>query len=490
MSDYKSKQLGQIFTPAWIVTLILDRVGYSGEKILSQYVFEPGCGDGAFLGEIVTRYISEARRQAWDPQKISQGLSEYVYGVEVDEDALRACINLLNSLIAKEGVPPVMWHVTQQDILDVDVVSIPKFDYVVGNPPYVRIHNLNKKRLVEIKERFVFCRTGIIDLFLVFFEVGLSVLSPRGVLGFITPNSFIHNSTYSPFRAHIADNHLLKELIDFKHVQVFHDASTYNAVTLLSKEHASDVVEYYECGEKGDIHHVNTIHMNEQNPSRWSFGSSDDTVFLHTLQQAAPKIKDVATVQYGFATLRDKIFVINNSTKKRDGALCEIEPEMQRSVVKGSTYDGGEINEKILYPYIQNKEGKWVVIPESELQEKYPKTYRYLVHHKQELMARSLDRGALWYEYGRSQGVQTIHHEKLVISPVFKDTLRVYKIPADVMVYSGVYLFMNSGTQLSLEDIKGVITGGVFIKYARLLGKDMQGGYKNINTKVIKDFPV
>jgi adenine-specific DNA-methyltransferase len=58
--ESKSKNLGQVNTPDWIVKKILDMSGYSGKSILDKYIMEPSCGDGAFLIEIVKRYITEA----------------------------------------------------------------------------------------------------------------------------------------------------------------------------------------------------------------------------------------------------------------------------------------------------------------------------------------------------------------------------------------------------------------------------------------------
>ena len=49
----KHKSLGQVFTPNWIVSEILDLVGYNNESILDKYILEPSSGDGAFLLEIV-----------------------------------------------------------------------------------------------------------------------------------------------------------------------------------------------------------------------------------------------------------------------------------------------------------------------------------------------------------------------------------------------------------------------------------------------------
>lgn len=50
------KQRGAIYTPAFLVNVILDFGGFTGKKILHRHVMDNRCGDGAFLTEIVRRY--------------------------------------------------------------------------------------------------------------------------------------------------------------------------------------------------------------------------------------------------------------------------------------------------------------------------------------------------------------------------------------------------------------------------------------------------
>lgn len=48
-----------------------------------------------------------------------------------------------------------------------------QFDLVVGNPPYVRIHN------IEVNlQGFTFCQQGMSDLYIAFYEIGLKLLMP------------------------------------------------------------------------------------------------------------------------------------------------------------------------------------------------------------------------------------------------------------------------------------------------------------------------
>ena len=41
----RKKQLGQVYTPIWIVHKILDDMRYVGKSMLGKSVLDPACGD-------------------------------------------------------------------------------------------------------------------------------------------------------------------------------------------------------------------------------------------------------------------------------------------------------------------------------------------------------------------------------------------------------------------------------------------------------------
>ena len=51
------KHSGQVFTPDYIVNLMLDELGYNGPCILKKHCVDNSCGNGAFICEIVRRYV-------------------------------------------------------------------------------------------------------------------------------------------------------------------------------------------------------------------------------------------------------------------------------------------------------------------------------------------------------------------------------------------------------------------------------------------------
>jgi len=67
------------------------------------------------------------------------------------------------------------------------------FNVVIGNPPYIRIQTLKQQDPAQVKlfkERYEAAKKGNYDLYVVFIECGLNMLSPRGQLAFILPHKF------------------------------------------------------------------------------------------------------------------------------------------------------------------------------------------------------------------------------------------------------------------------------------------------------------
>lgn len=59
------KALGEFYTPAGVVELILDRAEYTaGSGIGNERLIDPACGSGTFLSDAIERYLEDVRRSA------------------------------------------------------------------------------------------------------------------------------------------------------------------------------------------------------------------------------------------------------------------------------------------------------------------------------------------------------------------------------------------------------------------------------------------
>lgn len=144
-------------------------------------------GNGAFLLQIVKRYISSYQNLHGSLSGIEKDLEKYIHGIDIDSNVVKDCIESLNKLIYKQNIAPVKWDIYVSNTLSNNSYNN-KMDYVVANPPYVRVHNL--ENTYSSVKNFSFAKTGMTDLFIVFFEIGFNMLNKTGKMAYISPNSF------------------------------------------------------------------------------------------------------------------------------------------------------------------------------------------------------------------------------------------------------------------------------------------------------------
>lgn len=461
------KLKGRVYTPDYIVKNILDMAHYNGATILNKHVIDNSCGDGAFLCEIVDRYCNSAISNNLALEDLATQLETYIHGIEIEPVEHRKCLENLNSIIQHYGVTTeIKWDIFCADALKMDKYN-GKMDYVLGNPPYVRVHNLDDS--FDMAKKFSFAQDGMTDLYIVFYEIGLKMLNKNGVLGYITPSSFFNSLAGNYMRKYFVQEGLIEKLVDLKHFQAF-NATTYTTIVILNKQHCSHELEYYQFDEKNLIpYYVETLTPNDYYIAQNFYFSTKNNLSLlkkifFNLGHCDIEVKN------GYATLCDDVFI----------GTFEFKSKYIIPVIKASR---GE-RKQIIYPYNQN--GKLVaeedLVKDNEL-------YNYLLENKSKLLKRSSENKAdsYWFAFGRSQAINDTYKNKISINALLRTSadLKIISAPAGTGVYSGLYL---TGNEQSLSKISEVLLNEEFSTYISLLCKYKSGGYYTFSSKDIKAY--
>lgn len=497
------KNQGQYMTPNKIVEIILENIEY--KDILNKTIMEPSFGEGVFLLNILEKIIEKSREKNLSNETIIKIIKNNIYGIEKDKILYKKTIDSLNSKLEEYHISKIDWT---KNLLCGDTLLLyskfeNKFDYVVGNPPFVRIHNIdNKYRKVFDKFQFT---NGMIDLYIIFYEIGIKMLNDTGKLGFISPNSFLKNTSQQTFRNYLIKNKYLSKIYDFKTSKIFLDASTYTCICILDKNMANsdDIIykEYdmynIELTELFTYEEFEKIFINKS----WNLGSKENSKFLEKNEKCKKKIKDIATVQNGITTNKDDVFIhkifldkeltipFNNESQAvvyfqdKDNEIIEIEAEILKQCVKISKYNGIIDNTYIIFPYNN------IAITENKLMNDFPKTYKYLKKHYNELIKRDIEKISEWYLFGRSQGLKNCNKKKIIFKHIInkqEPQITTYLLDENTVCYSGIY----TTTDENIEELKKIYESKDFSKYCSLVGKDMNGGYISISSKMIKHFGI
>lgn len=143
---------GTYYTPLHLVDMLLDEVypwegNYSPIKVL-----DPSCGSGIFLVEVyrrmVCRWMKSNNVTSITNKQLTQLLEESIYGVDLNEEAIRVASFSLSLAICDFLEPRNIWeelyfpNIINRNLFVSDFFDVTKefnemkFDLIVGNPPW------------------------------------------------------------------------------------------------------------------------------------------------------------------------------------------------------------------------------------------------------------------------------------------------------------------------------------------------------------------
>ena len=497
-SKYK-KTNGVVYTPKWIVETILNHIGYySNNQIYSKKIIDPACGDGAFLTIVVDRFIKCAINEGIPKKKIKELIENNIWGIDIDNNAILQCERNLNNIAKKYGLENIKWKLINKDTTESWIYGLfGKFDYVVGNPPYIRIQNLSKNKRKTIQNLWKTCGKGSTDIYIAFFEIGYYLMNKNGILGYITPNTYTKTMAGKELRCFIKNKKILKELIDFKHHQIFKDATTYSIITILSKSHNSEIFKLYYGDSDGNISFVDYININDLNDNNWILCPKDILLKINEIEKRGLPLGKIADIHVGITTLADDYYIFENpkfdgniaEIKLKDGRTFKIEKDILKPIVKVSTLKSPDDcqNRYIIFPY-KLINGKYSIIPENELKNNYPLTYNYFTEIKDILLAR--DKGkknpVAWYAFGRSQGLDTSFGKKILTAPMNKKPNFIVWEKEEYTFYSG-YCIKFDG---DLQELAKELNSSDMEFYINNVSRCYQNGYKSYSKTYIKNYGI
>lgn len=474
------KSNGVVYTPLTVITTILDFINYNSSLcIINKKIVDPSCGDGQFLLEIVRRMIKYLNTSV-----LEQNLYN-VYGYDIDENSVKQCITNLNNLLKENNIQlKINWNIKCQDYLKNEIVEV--FYYIVGNPPYVRIQNLELEYRKFIKENFIFCSKGNTDIYIAFYERSINLLDISGKCCFVTPNSYLFNKCALDFRTYLKSNKLLVKIINYDDVQLFDNVTTYCAITLIDKSQSKNEFEYIKNNAITNI----------------SYNILDDNLISNSFNNSNTLLKDIINIHVGITTLYDKGYIFDVIKEENNCyvvntpvGIRNIEVDICFNILKVSKLknenDVIQNNRVILFPYV-NVKGKYILVEEIIMKNNYPNAYNYLLEIKSILDKR--DNGKInksgWYAYSRNQGLNTVLGKKLIFSPMNISPNFIKVENPNTLVYSGYYIKLKDNVNFTYDELLKILNSQEMLDYMNNKAKPLKGGWRMYNKTLIENFIV
>lgn len=455
----------QKFTPQHIVKYMLDKINYAS-NVFGKKIVDNSCGTGNFLVEVARRFITDAQNAKKSKKKIIHGLESCIFGYDIDPEMVEKCKKNLNDVAQSFGLINVQWSVFNQNGLYINE----KFDFVVGNPPYISYLNLDVSIREKTKNDFVSCAVGKFDYSYAFVEKGLQILKNNGKMSLITPANMFKTVFAERLRNIIKPE--LIYVIDCSNVKVFDDVITSPAITVYEKGIESDVLIYQEMTENNE--NQEAVIKKQYLSGKWNF--------TNYIESGNRRFGDYYKASNCIATLANKVFI--HTINDQGGIDIDIESDALKEAKSPKSEQFG-IKQKIIFPYYYEN-NELMNYNEDEINEKYPKLMAYLSSKKDILTNRDSDKNAQWYEYGRSQALRHINRRKLMISTIITKVVKVYELDEGTIPYSGIYIIPRN--EALLNDAKLILQTKRFYEYLLTRGVKVSGNSIRISSKDVEEY--
>lgn len=503
---------GAFYTPEFIVNYIVDKTIFGNQKVC-----DPSCGSGAFLLS-ATKKISSITKKS-----IIEVIENNIFGCDILDYNIRRTKILLTLFALQHGEDKksIKFNFLVGDSLTLDWQSESSkmfknkqwekifdinfgdmgFDAIIGNPPYVRIQDLEILSRDMLLKRWKTINGGNFNLYFAFFELGMKLLKKNGKLGFIVPNNYFTSFAAEKLREWLQENKLIEEIVDFTHLRIFKDAITYTCITILSKTRKNffkyNFIDDYEDLRDLSKQEFDKVKFSNLKSKKWRLLKEDDFENVCKLESTGVPLGKLAQINSGIATLKDKLYFINAKDSKNNsfiktnnGSSFLIKKSLTRKIIKisemRSDQDVQQNNLRIIFPY-KKMTDEFKILPENELKSNFPECYSYFESIKEELATR--DKGKKkypsWYAYGRGQAFDIVG-EKL-LTPTFS------KKP-NFLFDSGGALFCNgyaiSNSKLDLKILQKILNSSIMDYYIHKTSVRIEGNFPCFQKNFIEMFTI
>ena len=451
------KSRGQFYTELDLADFIIKTSNLNINE--NNSILDPACGAGAFIVSLLDFFyeknieehnifgvdisfiaciMSRISYYKWHKEKKIANKMDFIpifwmnFLIDFDEDLF-----LKNN---KEKIVGINSHQEKLAFVYLDNIMKKGIDYIIGNPPFLRIKNITPE-LREIYRQKFMAAVGSFDIYTLFIEHALNLVKEKGKIAFICSNKFFTANYGVGIRSVIIDNSIIEKIFNFTDTNLFSVTATTSIIILeknkdnkdlvytiltKSKEQNSKIVhleDFWDIllskpNKFKTILKIDDLYSNDNNSKKsllgnniailsfmakqpandqnWYFLPQNLRTICNKIEKCSnAKLEDISYINVGIKTTCDNVFVKENISFKTKSSLKLIKPLIVGKNVK-KWFISLKNKKYLIYPYVYNN-GKNEVIK----LEDYPELFEYFKVHKDELLARDYIRNSnfkKWYE--------------------------------------------------------------------------------------------
>jgi hypothetical protein len=512
------KEMGIYYTPTYIVDYIVKNTvkEYCKDKTLEQIsnikILDPACGSGSFLIKAFDELVAiiKERIKRGEKTKLFDELTpdgelllgqkiqiacRNIYGVDLDSKAVEiAQLSILLKLLENEGkdhkggklLPTILNIKCGNSLIDDPAIAGDKafkweeqfdyvfkeggFDVIVGNPPYIQMQKVKPTEKHFIEKAFPEVSESQNDLWYYFAYRSITLLKNLGRLGFITSRYFLEAAHAKKLRKIILGNTKIKQIVDFKGLNVFEGIGTHTTIFILEKDYdpskrlrnkinvstTSAILDFVYS--RISTHIVNQSDLTE---NIWELTTQKEASIIASLRKDSEKLGDICKLGTGIKTGYDNAFVVSKSNAESN----KLEKGVLKPWIKNS-----QIKRYFIQPT-----NKLVIYTTKAINTKtIPNILQYLNKYKQILSDKNKTRGedSKWWQLYRPREYLFDMPKEKIMCP-YKAKSNSFAYDSTETCGSGdIYVIVpNKNAKFNIKYLLGILNSAPLNFYFSRVGK-------------------
>jgi hypothetical protein len=481
------------------------------DKVGKIKIIDFACGSGAFLnkaGDILLeihkaihekKYIDKMDTLApyFDNIEMRREiLLNNIYGVDLNEESveitklslfLKVCkkglklpnldnnIKCGNSLINDSEYTDKSFN---WEIKFPEIFQAGGFDVVIGNPPYIRMEKIKEIKPYLKKNYLTF--NGRADIYVYFFEKGLTLLKKGGFLGFISSNKFIKTNYGKNLRKLIINDYVFVKYVNHTYDGIFLDATTYPSVFVVKKDNP-------DINSKFLVDNKFQLKQSRFNSNPWAFESPEILDLRDKIDKNGIKIKNIPklNIYYGIKTGYNEAFIINQKIKDQ---LIKEDPKSEE-IIKPL------INGKDVKRYSINFKDSFVIISKHNFHDKlkeYPAILKHLKKYESQLKNRGQVKNGQhhWLELDNTPNddyLAEFKKDKLIYPEMAQKLFAVFD---NNKFYTNKTCFIIRTEIINLKFLSVLLSSKPLNFLFKFLGSPLKGNFYNLSKTFVENLPI
>jgi type I restriction-modification system DNA methylase subunit len=327
----------------------LDNIEVYRNYLLGLTIVDPACGSGAFLNQALVflinehKYLDELQSTITGssfvfPNIENVVLEKNIYGVDINEESVEiAKLSLwLRTAQPRRKLNDLSNNIKcGNSLIDIKTVAGDKafkwenefphvfanggFDVVIGNPPYGA--KISKSESEFISKKFNNIVSGEIDTYIVFYLETVNILKQNGVLGFITPDTWLTISKAKGLRKYLKNNTLILDIHDwYKPFKDAKDTRCHSIVLRKMQELNYNFNVTVVDSNEIEIKKFSVPIKNLKTLDEWNIYTSPlENLIFNKMKSESKYLDELYNIKYGLRTGENSKYLTNDISESIDG---------------------------------------------------------------------------------------------------------------------------------------------------------------------------